>query len=644
MSAPTRSANSVSGPPAQAVPAKRSFELQSISAAVLAALAGAFAAFFPTYDPDVFFHLAVGREIALNGLSSTEPFSFASAGNEFVNHEWLFERLLWSFHQFAGLDGVVIFKSTLSSALLTLVFLLARRMGAGPWRALFASIAFLPLIRDSLEARPHLLAYTILVAQTLAVWPHPKSTAPTRTNWKQALIAPAFLVLTTALWANVHGSFPLAAIPFVLWASVEQPPFSKRSRLLLTLTVALALLGATMANPWGFKVLVTVIHHAEPAYRALVPEWAGLPWGEEPVRDLLFASLVLATTATFMARTNTRNLRSLLWFIAGVTQATLSVKFLPGLFVSAIPVLSAQSSAWKWTKGRLAPLLALASVVTSLGAGAVLYPGTNVNTGMDPSQFPVTAISHAEKTGIGGHFFNPFNVGGYIEYAGTSIRPLIDGRAYVHGLTGIKAYLAALADPSTFSAMNRRYRFSAILTDLLDPSFPRLTEYLTTNRDWVLVHVDDRFAIFVPNDSDVLKNTDVSAFLIVKPLTDPRYIFDLNPADLARARSEADVIISRGGGDIMGHLVHGSASLAMAGVGHEPDKAINPLADKILCAQAVGDFTTIRKLRPDVPVFSYFLAIAQACCGDCLTAKKTAEETPFADAHSLAKTLAKQCP
>jgi hypothetical protein len=564
---------------------------------VLAA-AGAVAAAYPSADPDVFFHLAVGREIVtMGGLPATEPFCFPVADRPFVNHEWLFDAVLWAT---TGGDGaaVVAFKAALAALLLAAAGLVALRLGAGPLATALAGLAFLGLSRPWLEARPHLAAYALAALFILAL------RGAASGGWRRVAWLPAI----AAVWANVHGSFPLA---LALWAleavaAWRGPPGARRRLLIAGPLVALAFL----ANPWGWGILSVVTHHAAPLYRAIVPEWQPAAWGESAARDALFLGLAGLSLASFLPAANRGRLAELGMLLVFLVPAVMSAKFALGLAVSAVPVAAANLSRLALPRRAGAALAGLATC-GGIALGAAVPPGPTAGTGFAMEGFPAAAVDAALARGASGRVLASFDVGGYVEFAGhTRLRPFIDGRAYVHGLEGVQSYLAALADYRVFRSLDDRWRFDAVLADLSDPSFPRLLQGIQADPAFELAYLDSRFAWF----SRAGTSGD-AAFRAVRATTDPRYVWDVPDGALPRLRAEIDRVLAGPGGEVLGLLLRGALSLREAGIRPGvPDPSA--VASPARCAAARDDFSRLVALRPEVGMFRFYEGLARLCAGD----------------------------
>ncbi len=595
---------------------------------LLAAAAAAMAA-YPSGDPDVFFHLAAGRDLVESGrFPDTEPFCLVSAGRPFRNHEWGFDALLWLSHDAMGPAGVTVFKAGLAACLFVLAALVGVRLGAPAARVAALGLLFLPLFRGHLEARPHLAGYA-LAAGTVLVLLGLREGRRANLGWFAAILV---------VWTNVHGSFPLG---LVLWGVVTAASFLDRGPPvgwpLLAAGPAAAL--ATLLNPWGPDLWAVVWHHADPAYRDLIPEWKPVAWGESPVADALFLLLVGAALLSFLPRSNRARVERLGVLLAFLVPAALSAKFTLGLAVGAVPVLAANLSVLAAASGRAFRVLLWGTAAASaLFLPPHLPPGSGPGIGLDLRAHPAAVVRFAREHGVAGRVFAPFHEGGYFEYAGhADLRPFVDGRAYVHGLEGIRRYLGALADYRAFRDLHAVFRFDVVIADLLDPSFPRLLAGLAGDPAFALVFLDDRYAVFLPA---AMRPARVVPFRIVRPLTDPRYLVSLPDEALPEARAEVARVLAVPEGEVLGRLLSGVLGLREAGGGVGPD-LVRPPGERGPCAAAAGDFEVLARRRPDVPMFRYFLAKALACAGRCDEARSEAARAApdFPDARRLLEAL-----
>ena len=99
----------------------------------------------PLYGPDLWWHLAVGREmVAGHQFLLSDIFSHTLLGQPWINFEWLSQLSLYAVHQGFGLFGIFLSKILVSLAIL---FFLGQTLWECKSRGLF-------LLLSALSARP----------------------------------------------------------------------------------------------------------------------------------------------------------------------------------------------------------------------------------------------------------------------------------------------------------------------------------------------------------------------------------------------------------------------------------------------------------------------------------------------------------
>src|SRR5262249_56380356 len=87
-------------------------------------------------DPDIWGHLAIGRLYYETGrIRQPDPFSYLTAGHEWLNFEWLYELMLYRIFAAAGPPGLIVLKIGGGLLLLGVVYPLLFPQGLFPLRA-----------------------------------------------------------------------------------------------------------------------------------------------------------------------------------------------------------------------------------------------------------------------------------------------------------------------------------------------------------------------------------------------------------------------------------------------------------------------------------------------------------------------------
>ncbi len=593
-------------------------------AGIAAAGIGALAACFPSADPDLWFHLALGRQWVQEGMPAVEGICALSRGTPFTNHEWLWDLLAYGAWQAGGLPAVLAGRVLSAALLFGLCWAVALRLGARPLTALWALVLAVPVVRPWLGDRPHVLAYALAAAMALGVLDR-------RPPGARHL---ALLGSLAALWANIHGSFPLAValagLPFARRETWRDPGARRRWAAALVV-VALA----TLLNPWGPAIHATVAHHRGAVYRIL-SEWAPWNFAQDPARDLALGALVGGAAAGFLARSRRRALDEVLLLGIFLVPFWRAEKFAPGLLVGAAPVLAAHVSLRTWA----VPVRTLAAAAT-LAAGALARPGYVLDLSLDFREMPREAVAWAREAGVRGPVFHPFNVGGYVAFFGLpDLEPLLDGRIYIHGERGLAAYFGALGSGDRLRELTRSLGIQGVLADRQDASFQGMVERLDGDPEYALAWLDDRFAWFLP------AGRARNPFRALRAGTDPRYLLDLSGDRVDQARAEADRVRETGRGEETRALVTGLLALREARIGWNPDTVFQPEVDRIRSGEAAEVLGELSRMRPDVPMFGYFRGLALAGAGRCREAREAlAGARAFPDARRLLERLAREgCP
>lgn len=207
-------------------------------------LAGAL--FFPT-DPDLGYHLSIGKLVLEQGFPVTDIFRISSGARE-IAYSWLPDVSLWLFYESLGVAGLrlwvclSLFLLVVAASMLCLGIKSARIR----WLLCFTlSIALMQLV----SPRPRVLALVLFVSLVLVLLNRARN-AGGKANTRFLFL----IFVLSALWANVHISVfiaPGAAALFLLAEAVS----SRDGQLLKAYAAALVVsLLATAANPYHWQL------------------------------------------------------------------------------------------------------------------------------------------------------------------------------------------------------------------------------------------------------------------------------------------------------------------------------------------------------------------------------------------------------
>lgn len=532
---------------------------------IAAALLGAVAVFAGTiqwlHDPDMFHHLALGREVATNGLQQGEPFLLPFLGQPLGPPPyWLGSLVLFGWQSLFGLGGMA-FLPPIAVALIFLVSLDAAAPEEDAHTPLTLLAALLPLalavttLRARATARPEIFALLFLA---LVGWllQHRRGDF-SRTS---ALLPLIFLV-----WGNAHPSSSAGlAILFlhllstlatnVRLAGSGRPLRSearslKRWAVVVAACIAASFLTPSPANPIsiGVEFISSLFSgagsgggpgdgggvSAAAAVRMLVHEMAPARLGDIGRPWALLLGLTLILMALRWRQTRMWEWGALLAFAALTIQAT---RFSAFLVVVCAPIsarlLGDVVSTLPERLGRVSPRRIASSVLAVAAVAHVAVvdrPGaTGYGLGLWPKAFPVRGADYLEQIGFDGRLFNTFHFGGYLEWRG--IRGIYqDGRGMFQDGT-VEASMVGPSNARVFEPLDEHMRFDALLVAYPTPDEEAQragaavtralfgdSDWAADRRTWALVAFDDGGLLYLRRDGRYAEQAARDEFRIATP-------------------------------------------------------------------------------------------------------------------------------
>ena len=244
-------------------------------------------------DPDTFWHLVVGQHIITDhSFPVVDQYSYTRAGAPWIAKEWLSQVMLYWAYSSAGWKGLALLTATIAALSYSILFAwLCRRVE--PIVALTITVVTFSLGTESLLARPQIFFYLLL---TLCACGLVGAVESKRTPW--------WLVPLTALWANLHASFPIAlvlAALFGLEAVASAAPDERTRTGAKWALVLLAALAATGATPYGYGPLLVSLKLVGSKEINAINEWMPMGFDLYGVYGAAFIAGSLAIVAAARA-------------------------------------------------------------------------------------------------------------------------------------------------------------------------------------------------------------------------------------------------------------------------------------------------------------------------------------------------------
>lgn len=387
-------------------------------------LAAALLSFRAIYEPDLWWHLAQGREDAGGAIVRSNLFSFVSPDYPQHYTSWLFDITAYLAWMGAGGLGIQILQAVLLAATFCLVLAAtsASARSAFAWpaadgqatvrqaRAIALAVVLLGFVVIEPRAipRPHLVSFAALACASLLVTRAVLAKSATPLRWMVPLVA---------VWSNFHieAVFGVAFIALFALAELVRPSALTRREASRATGMAALSAAATLATPYGWGFFRYVFENAG------VPAMLDIAELQPPYLPDYRAFYLYLGVWFVMLLSQPKRLT--LWeLVTGVVFAALGLRYLrltPLVFLVTAPMLAS----------RLALFVAhgmdrRAVVVTALAAAVVVaripIPTllTTWRVGGDalqpPSFFSARAMDFARTRGLSGPLFNSNNLGGYI--------------------------------------------------------------------------------------------------------------------------------------------------------------------------------------------------------------------------------------
>ena len=466
-------------------------------------------------DPDLWEHVRFGQDIlASRSIPAVDPYSYLTAGQHWINHEWLAEVVLAAAYNAAGDGGLLAIKIFI---LLAIVGLLYRHLRAEGARTLAAGVVILAVAFimevGTRTIRPQLFSYLFFLLLLLTIYA--AQTRHVRALW----LAPPLL----AVWANFHGAFVAGLGLLAVWSATriaeigraaikEKSPWVRPCCQIALPGLAAVL--AAMLNPYGPKLLGFLWE------TATVPRPDIMEWQPVSVTNAEGIAYLALTGLSIVALATTSRRRWPALIAAFACTAVLPLAALRHLPLAALAaaVLAGEylGEAWRrWLPAGRGPSRGQPRLRLGLATALVPWTGAAVLSGavvchllrvaIDPKHaaFPARAVAVLRASGVGGNLAVFFNWGQYaIWHLSPQIKVSYDGRretVYPESLRRLNDDWAA--GVGRWDALLDRYPTDLALVDRRLPVY----NLMRLKAGWTLVYEDQLAALFARNEPALVR-------------------------------------------------------------------------------------------------------------------------------------------
>jgi hypothetical protein len=513
-------------------------------------------------DLDLWLHLRMGWWICQHGfVPNYDVLSGTIAGKAWVNHEWLFQVLVYQVQKAYSFNGLI----TMQSGVVALTFMVLLFLGYSRDRQLlsvYTLLLVLMVYETRFTIRPDIfsLLFFVLFIYILSM--------QIKKRW--AVYA---LVALQVLWTNMHGYFffgPLLVGVGVLSEFIKRHlplPYEwntagrlddgeyKWLKKILPLLVL-----ACCVNPLTFKGAwypVTVFFQLngdnkiffEHIMELQKPILAGTIFTDN---FLYYKILIFISAISFVFNRRKIDISSLLVWAIFLGFSLMAVRNLVYFAAAAYMVIMVNVISITWKNlvplrfsspkfkhltiivGKLALMFWMLNFGVAISSDGYFdfdtYARKSEFFGISKRVYPYRAVNFLVENKIKGNFFNDFNSGAYlVGRAYPNIKVFIDGRTEVYGANFFETYQKIWKEgkPKVFAYFERKDNITGAFLNNAHQEIPRdVLKMFHSFKNWSIVYLDYDAVIF-------LKQTPYN-----KPFID-RFAVDLNkwkpiPMDLVK--------------------------------------------------------------------------------------------------------------
>lgn len=455
--------------------------LRAIPAVVALAAAAVFT-FRPTYDPDLFWHLAQGRHDVHVGLVRSNLFSAKFADYPQYYTSWLFEVVQATLDRWSGLTGVQVFQWALLAAAFLMLYAAARTRGS---RAAAFAVLLLALfvVEPRAMPRPYLVSF---IGLAFVAW---------QLNRPSLAIGQWPLAIALAVWSNFHSE-SVFGVAMIFLATLHGA--SWRSMLKLWALSALA----TSATPYGWGLWRYLYENTAVPSALRIAELEAPTLAAYPAFFAFLAVLAIALAA-MPKRLRFADVAISVFFAAlGLRY----IRFMPMVVFATAPILADRIQAWidrGWDRRAALATVAAVMVVTAPASPRTMLAAWR--TGEDalaPKEyFSPDAVEFLRANNITAPVFNSMNLGGYLDWK-LGGQTFVDSRLQAAPHELFVALTDASADQAKWNALVKDVNWAVV--SLARPSDISGVGKFTAP-EWFSVFRDPAVEVFARRNPETLK-------------------------------------------------------------------------------------------------------------------------------------------
>lgn len=472
-------------------------------------------------DSDMWFHMAVGRQILATGsLPVTDHLSLLNFDQPVKAFLWLFQVIAAAGYPLAGFWWLQFLQVAIFGLAFYFIFR-STRIWASSTTAWLLLLAVVIASSERFSLRPEIVSILLITVYYFRLQ---------QGSYHSAADLVSLFILQTA-WTNCHGIFVIGPIltgcylAEALLKGMTGNGYKEAKRLGTAFVITAAACFVTPygagnlryswrlfveSNPLAPKLSNSTYEMAASlgeVSRTLLPFWLYL---------FLIISFVTSCLAVVLYRRRQLPVARTLIGFSLLAASLTGMKNMPVFAIVAAPLIAEYLSVLGATRIRMicgtVIVAAMAVAATAWSPRpAFFYLKTWVpyrfGLGLSPDYVPLELPNFLNNTGFSGPIFNSMEQGGFYEYYGYPGRiPFYDSRLQDYNPQSVvetfEAVVTASRNPADWQAMERRFAFHGILLGNQpdDKEAAGLLPLISSDRAWRLVYLDYAASFWVRND------------------------------------------------------------------------------------------------------------------------------------------------
>lgn len=449
-------------------------------------------------DGDLGRHLTLGYYILSSyTIPTRDLFSHSLYGQPLTPHEWLAQLTFALIHQWAGLNGIVLFVGMVIAITWSLIYRQALTASLLPLTSLMVSLLSFAAASLHFLARPHIFTFLYL-----AIWFGMLENLRLRRPlpfWQ-----PLLLML---IWVNTHGAFISGFACFMAyWAEFfgeylkhrKDIPFF-RSQLAKFSGLGILLFVTSLINPVGIRLWKTSIEYVTNRY-LISHTQEYLPPNFQSLTTWPFLIMILLSLWLAMSQRQPIPMAHRFLGVGWTALALMSARNIPLYALIMTPILSMQIKSFltgtRWenrekqfislqTKIRLPIWATIGSLI--IICLILTSPWFKERNKFDPNVFPIEATNWIVASSPQGNMMNYFPWGGYLLFRlWPEYRVFIDGQTDFYGEDLTRTYEKILTLDEGWKFWLDKYQINWVIF----PQDSRLIMALRQDPGWECLYKD----------------------------------------------------------------------------------------------------------------------------------------------------------